>query len=468
MPPKSAPSRVNATRNRVKDYPPCQLPALFASWLGLPVAEPAGLYDSVRTFWLFLYQILTSDGSCQKTVDEAVCWIRSQTGVTPSSSTSAYCQARARLSTEWTIALLRRLVTSIEDKAAQLPGYLWYGHRVVVVDGSSCSMPDTAANQKQWPQPSRQKTGCGFPVVRLVALFSLATGALLESATGPLTVSERELFRQMWRYLRRGDVVLSDKGFGSFGELYFLAYRGVEFVARLNPTRSSGVRHVKELGKGDRLVEWVRIKQCPDWVEKAVWQTLPETMTVREITYTVAHAGFRTHQVTVITTLLDPDKYPPEAFAELYLRRWKGEIWFRDLKTTMGMDVLTTKSPEMIRKELLTHAIGYNLIRALVLESRLKYEFDAHRISFKGCLNLVRTWAPMTAMSENAQKQQDMVEGLLYYISRQIVRGRPGRSEPRAVKRRPKNYQRLTAPREEFKEVKHRNKYTKEKAKKSA
>lgn len=458
--------RVSPTQDRVKKVPACELPALFSSWLDLPCVTSAELYSSVRTFWLFLYQILSADGSCQKTVDEALCWIRSTTGRNLSSNTSAYCQARARLRLDWLLGLSRRLVCTIEEKAADLGA--WLGHRIVIVDGSSSSTADTAANQREWPQPSRQKQGCGFPVVRFVALFSLATGAVLECALGSLHVSERELFRRLWRHLRRGDVILSDKGFGSFGEFYFLAYYGVHCVTRLNARRSTGIRPLKNLGKGDCLVEWVRSGQSPDWIEPGVWKSLPKTMVVRQITYDVEIRGFRTKKITLVTTLLDEVAYQTAAFAELYLRRWKAELWLRDLKTTMGMDILATKSPDMVRKEMAVHAIAYNLIRALILEARQKYEFDSERVSFKGCVNLVHTWAPVIAMSPTAEKQQDLLEALLYYISKQIVRGRPGRCEPRALKRRPKNFQKLTAPRAEFKEIKHRNKYTKSKAMQSA
>ncbi len=388
MPVKVAPSAAASKKAKLSGIPACELPCLFSAWLGLPAGSPSGLYSSVRTFWLFLYQVLSADGSCQEAVDQALAWIGSRRKRPLSDSTSAYCQARQRLDLNWLVGLAHRLVTHIEDAAATV---LWHGHRVVVVDGSSASMPDTKVNQEQWPQPSRQKPGCGFPVVRFVALFSLATGALLESAIGPLTTSERELFRRLWRYLKRGDVVLGDRGFGSWGEFYFLAFRGVDFVSRLNPRRSTGVRHHKQLGKGDRLVEWVRSGVAPDWITKEVWKSLPDTILVREITYTVQKCGFRTKAVTVVTTLLDAQTYPPESFADLYMKRWKAELWLRDLKTTMGMDVLATKSPDMIRKELVVHWIAYNLVRALIAESRRTHDFDRERVSFKGCVNLVRT-----------------------------------------------------------------------------
>lgn len=386
----------------------------------------------------------------------ALAWLATDEGE-PSPESSAYCQARMRLPED----LLDTLARQVVERLAREAEGLWYGKPVKVVDGTTVSMPDTIPNQEQWPQSEGQKPGCGFPVMRLVALFSLASGALLAHSTGSQKDAELTLWRKLWDQLSPGDVVLGDRNFSSYADLGMLLGQGVDCVVRMNAKRSTGSRIVEKLGPGEYLVEWKKTGGCPDWMSKEDWARMPETLLLRQITYNVPVPGFRTESVTVVTTLLDRKRYPASAFAELYLRRWKAEIFIRDLKITMRMDVLRTKSPAMIRKELKMHLLAYNLVRGLMVEAARRHGKPPGVLSFKKSLEMVRTWAPVLVGTESDEKRALMEERLLRYLARSVVRPRPGRSEPRAKKRRPKNYQLMNKPRSEFKEIPHRNRYTK-------
>lgn len=440
-----------------------ELPLIFEDWIDLSWAAELTFrerfFTPSHTFWLFLSQVFSADGSCDETVRKALAHIAlaGKGSSLPSASTSAYCQARKRLPGEVTRRILARLIERVE----QQPQQLWYGHNVKIVDGSTCSMPDTTANQEAFGQPTGQKAGCGFPMMRLTAMFSLSSGALLNRACGPLATHERTLWHELWDSLQQGDVVLADRGFCGYADFGLLLGQGVDCVMRLHGRRSVGVREIEKLGKGDYLVEWIKSKPHPDWISKEDWQQMPDTLTVRHITFKVPVPGLRTQEVTVATTLIEPDKYPASAFAELYRRRWQAELYLRDLKTTMGMEILRCKTPEMIFKELDMHLIAYNLVRALMLTAANRKEADPNDLSFKQSLNTIRQWTPAMVEAKTEGWHREMLELLYHYLAASLKPKRPNRTEPRAVKRRPKNYQRLTKPRKDFKECFHRSRYKK-------
>jgi len=393
-------------------------------------------------------------------VRKFLAWLALEKGQRASPDTAAYCKARARLRQED----LDRAGAQVIERVQTSPSAerLWHGRHVKVVDGTGISMPDTPENQALYPQSKGQRRGCGFPLMKLVALFSLGTGVMLGLAKGAKTLSERFGFRTLWNLLDPGDVVLADRGFCDYASVFLLARRGIDCVMRNHQRRTVGISQIKRLGKGDRLIQWHKSSTRPKWIDHAAWRAMPDRLTLREICFRVETPGFRTDMLTVVTTLLDPKAFSTNDFAELYRKRWMAELFLRDIKTTLGMDILRCKSPEMIHKELAMYQIAYNLIRALMLEAASRHDAPLERISFKGTVASVRQWAPVMAGARLSQRRRrQILNALLECLTRDRLPNRPNRTEPRAVKRRPKNYQRLTRPRHTFKECPHRNHYKK-------
>lgn len=434
---------------------------VFVPWLDLAcLGNPARerLFSWPRVFWLFLSQVLSPDGSCREALQKFLAYLALTEGKQASPNTAAYCKARARLPIQAVERVRDEVVRKIQ--LSPLCQSRWCGRHVKVVDGSGISMPDTPENQKKYPQSKRCKIGCGFPEMRIVALFSLATGVLLRCEKASRHVAERTLFRQLWDAFEPGDIALADRGFCGFAEFFLLLQQSVDSVMRLHQRRSVGVRIIRQLGKGDALVQWVKMKQCPKGLTKKQWAAVPDVLDVRHIAFTVDIPGFRSQNITIATTLTDHRKFPPSAFAQLYRHRWKIEIFFRDIKISMGMDILRCQTPEMVEKELTMHIIAYNLIRATMLEAAQAAQRDLGRISFKGTCQALRQWAPVLASAPD-QQFLELQAAMFAAIARAPIPARPNRSEPRARKRRPKNYQLLNKPRHEFKEIQHRNRYTK-------
>jgi hypothetical protein len=410
------------------------------------------------TFWAFVAQILSPGSSCREIVRRVEVWWQDTTaGESLSGSTSAYCQARARLDPAALELIAGHLSWSLERNV--LHAERWLGGRAVkIVDGTGLSMPDTPANQVLWPQPTSQKPGCGFPQMKLVGLFSLSSGALLESASGSLHVHESVLFRGLWDRLKKGDVVLADRGFCSYAAMASLQQRGVDSVMRLHQMRRADFRAGRALGPEDRLIVWQKPVKRPEAWSAAEFAALPETLTLRMIRLQVAAPGFRTRQVVLVTTLLDTQAYPAPALRELYGERWNVELHFQQIKVSLAMDVLRCKSPELIEREVLLHRIAYNLIRCLMQRSAHLHRAALERISFKGTLDTRRHWTSVIAAAGGTPRKQDqLIEQMLATIARDPVPERPGRSEPRARKRRAKNYQLLTKPRHQTGNLPRRN-----------
>ncbi len=380
-------------------------------------------------------------------------------GQTVSPSTAAYCKARVSLSQSDINDVHSTLAEKIQRNNQQ---NLWCGRQVKVVDGSSLSMPDTEQNQKAYPQPKGQKPGCGFPVMRIAAMFCLTSGIIIDLAKDALSVHERDLFRRLWHLFQPGDVALTDRGFCSFADIYYLSLIGVDCVMRKNQGRKKGLKVVKRLGKNDRIVQWVKTAVCPTWLTKEQWKQMPDTLILREIEIHIEMPGLRTNNIVIVTTLLDNILFPALEFAELYRRRWRAELYLRDIKTTMGMDILSCKSPQMVEKELMMYVIAYNLVRAIMMEAACAHRVQIGKISFKGTVSTLRQWSPIMAGAQmSGNGRNDLYQKMLYYIAKDKLPHRPNRVEPRAKKRRPKSYQYLTKPRKEFKEIPHREKYRK-------
>jgi hypothetical protein len=429
---------------------------IFGPWLpaDLLASAPKGvnsrerLYPQSLTFWAFLSQVLSPGCACREVVRKIQAWYAPQ-DQTPDSGTSAYCQARSRLP----LSTLTQLHQTLADKlsARNTTPELWLGRCVKVVDGTGVSMPDTTAHQKAWPQPSEQKPGCGFPVVKLVACFCLASGALLQWVEGTLKDHDCRLLLKLLSVFKTGDVVLADRGFSSYASLATLLARGVDSVMRLHPFRKVDWRAGKSLGHRDRLVTWQKGRwEGPLWTA-AQWAQLPAELTVRLVEIVVAVPGFRTQKLVLVTTLLDAQTYSPEALGQLYFRRWAVELFFRDIKTTLGLDVLRCLTPAMVRKEIVMHAIAYNLIRALMQDIAHSYQVSVQRLSFQGTVDALRQWRDLFENTKTQTRATCKLRKLFYQsIADDLLLERPGRSEPRAVKRRPKNFRLLTKPRHEM------------------
>lgn len=437
---------------------------LFGPWLSVPKNFAQGAYVRLfppsRTFWLFLSQVLNG-ASCRHANRTFLAWLASEKKESASPNTAAYCKARQRLPIDEIERMHEEVARKVQAGAGTKT--LWHARRVKVVDGSSVSMPDTAENQGKYPQPKGQSEGCGFPVMRIVALFSLGTGVLLEVAKDQLKVHERTLFRRLWDRFERGDIVLGDRGFCGFANFVELTARGVDSVMRKHQRLSKGLTTRKRLGKNDRLVFWRKTTVRPTWLSKEHWAGMPEKITVREITVHIETPGFRTDTIVILTTLLDHKALPASAFTELYRQRWAVELYLRDIKTTLGMDILRCKTPDMVEKELWMHLILYNLIRALICDAATAYALDPQRLSFKGSIDTLRIWAPLLSQATPTKRTQ-LYEQMRHYIATDPIPNRPNRKEPRAKKRRPKNYPLLTSPRADYKEIPHRNQYKKTKS----
>jgi hypothetical protein len=418
---------------------------------------------SVRsTFFGFLYQVLNPDCACREVVRQIQALFALHQDGEVDEGTSAYCQARRRL--PWDILpRLRCAAAAQAEKARQL----WQGFCVKVVDGTTTSLPDTAKNQRAYPQSGSQKPGCGFPLLKLVGVFSLSTGVLLDYARGDKHQHELGLLRRLMHVFKAGDLVLADRGFSTYSLLALLLGRGVHCLFRLHQARPADLRKGKRLGKKDRLFTWDKPVLRPRYLPKAIWKTISKQLSVRVLRFNLHVPGFRVHSVTLVTTLLDPEKYSAEDLAKLYAERWRVELWFRDIKTSMGMEVLRCRSPRMIHKELEMFFIAYNLIRCLMAEACVRHDVGMGWLSFKGSVDSVRQFATAIAQARSRKKQKQLLDKLLQVIARDRLPERSGRYEPRAVKRRPKPYPLLNRPRGSFKEVPHRNRYWKNNPRKS-
>jgi hypothetical protein len=401
------------------------------------------LFTSGVTFWAFLAQVLSRRSSCREAVRRVQAWCVTGRHPLPDEGTSAYCQARKRLP----LPLVQRAFAAVERwlevrlSAAQQ----WCGRSVKVLDGSGISMPDTAANRQLWPYAVGQSPGCGFPTAQIVGLFCLGTGRLIRFALGTWKAHEIPLARQLLAWVRPGEVVLADRGFCGWGFIAALQRQGVDVVVRVNQARR--IKH--------GLMAWRRPKYRPSstW-EMPLWRALPDELQMRIVRFRIEAPGFRTTEVVLATTLLDPKAYPDEALTELYRRRWEIELCFRDIKSILGLDVLRCQTPALIEKEIWMQAIAYNLVRALMLEAAMTHQVPLDRLSFKGTVDTIRNWAPLfqTPPSNRSHRAE-----LLLRLACDQVPLRPNRNEPRARKRRPKRYQFLTKPRREMRVyVRHR------------
>jgi hypothetical protein len=407
------------------------------------------IYPPLVTLWVFLSQVLSADHSCRAAVARLIAH-RISRGQSPcSSDTGAYCQARKRLPEEFFSDVARRTGQALEANVD--PKWLWKSRRVYVYDGSSVSMPDTPENQRAYPQPVVQKPGLGFPLARIAAIFSLACGAVLDVGICRYAgkgQSELGMLRTLWNMFRPGDVMLADRLMCTWTEMVMLKQRGVDCVCRLTSHRKADFRRGKHLGKDDHIVKWLKPAK-PRSIDRKTYDALPEFLMIRECRVRVEQPGFRIRTLIVATTLLDPVEFTRDDLAHLYRSRWNAELDLRSLKQTLQMDILRCKTPELVRKELWTHILAYNLIRTIIAQAAVKHGIEPRTISFKGAVQTLEAFQPVIALQgeHNRAFRRIIYEHLLDAIAIHRVADRPDRYEPRRKKRRPKPYDRLMKPR---------------------
>jgi hypothetical protein len=411
------------------------------------------------TFECFLWQMLKPRTACREVVRQVQA-LRTLHGRPPiSEGDSAYIQARLRLPKE----RLEKALTSTAQTADHRvgPSPKLQGRPVKVVDGSSTQLADTPANQRRHPQPRSQKPGCGFPVMKFAVLFSLASGAVLNVLLGSLHHHDLRLLRGVWDALKKGDILLGDRAYGEFTTLAGLPQLGVDVVARLHQRRQVDFRKARRLGKNDGLFIWTKGGQQSAILSPDEWDLLPVQITVRILRFTASSRGFRHRRITLVTSLLEAQLYPAEELVALYARRWRLELCLRDLKTTLGMEQLRCKTPDMAEKELLAYLVAHNLVRCVMAAAVAAHRVELERVSFKGSLDALRQFSDAIGRAPNRKLRRQLWADLLLALARDLVPLRPDRTEPRAVKRRPKPFPLLNQPRRQFVEISHRSRYWK-------
>jgi putative transposase len=410
--------------------------------------EDGDIYTPALTLWGWLAQVMHADKarSCVAAVARITALCVALGRQPPAPDTGAYCRARAKLPA----SVLRRLTYMVGDELeSRVPtDWLWLGRHVKIGDGTTLLAPDTEANQAVWPQQRGQKPGLGFPILRMVVLLSLATAALGGLAIGPYKgkqTGESALLRELLDRFQRGDVFLGDCAYCSYFLLALLQTRGVDIVTRQHQARRTDFRCGQRLGHADHVVLWKRPAR-PEWMDEETYATIPKTLTVREVKVHVSVPGFRVRELVVVTTLINAQRYPQDQLARLFRLRWHVELDLRNIKTSLRLDNLRAKTPDMIRREIWVHWLAYNLLRTVMAQAALTHEKLPRELSFAAALAAVTgAWelasvAHAAMLSAHAQSQHRA-------IAASRVGHRPNRVEPRAVKRRPKPHRLLLRPR---------------------
>ncbi|MGI9467515.1 MAG: IS4 family transposase [Rubripirellula sp.] len=408
----------------------------------------ARVYNTSVTLWVFLTQVMSIHHGCVSAVAKLITYRVANNQRACSAKTGAYCIARDKLDERAMQRLVSQSGQAIETKSPDR--WLWLGHRVVTADGATVTMADTPENQAAYPQLSSQAPGCGFPIARVVVLFALSTGVVLETAIGRYKgklTHEVSLFRQIDQIIEEADVFLADRAYAGWFEMARMIGRGAHVVVRKHQMRKSDFRTGIRYGKDDHTIHLDKPPR-PKWMSTEEYESYPEFITIREIQIRVTQKGFRTRNIIVHTSLLDDIEYTKEAIAALFRRRWQAELSLRSLKTIMQMEHLRCKKPHRVRNEIRCHMLAYNLIRGVMAESALEANFEPWQISFKSTLTTVSDMLPVLGLISNADELCDV---LYRCCSQHVVGNRPDRNEPRVLKRRQKKYKLMQKPRRSYK-----------------
>jgi hypothetical protein len=404
------------------------------------------IFTPVLTVWIFLGQVLDPDHSCRQAVLRFIAWLSAVARRRCSSATGAYCRARQRLPEGVLARLVRDGGRRLQEQSRH--AWRWLGKDVCVADGSTVSLPDTAANQQQYPQSRTQKPGLGFPILRLVVIFSLSVGTVLDAAFNPYQgkeTGETALLRTLMYSLKPGSLLLGDRYFANYWIIALALVLHLDVVFRQHQRRQVDFRTGRRLGQDDHLITWTK-PQRPKWMTPALYDSLPATLTLREVRLRVPKGKNRTREIVVVRTLLDAGRYSKGELVALYKRRWQAELHLRSLKTTLQMDILRGQTPAMVRKELWAHFLIYNLIRTALAQASAHHGCEPWPLSFKGALQAVNAFGgfwPTGPLADPDAYYRDLLEAMAEHE----VGQRPDRVEPRAKKRRPKPHPLLTEPR---------------------
>lgn len=387
------------------------------------------LFPPTEVLAMFISQSLNADSSCQKIVNEMAVKRMAHGLPVCSTATGGYCKARQRLPQQMVSTLVRYSGQVMHERSPVQWG--WKGRAVKLIDGTTVSMPDTPENQLAYPQQGSQKPGLGFPLCRLVGVICLSSGAVLDTAVGRFNgkgANEQALLRELLETFKTGDLVLGDSFYGTYFLLATMIEKGVDVVFEQQGARKriTDFRKGKRLGSKDHLIELAKPKIKPDWMTRSYYDQAPETLTIRELL---------TSGKCIITTILKPSEASKTDLKILYKQRWQVELDFRHIKTTLGMETLSCKTPEMNLKEMWVYFLAYNLIRLMMAQSALLVNTLPRALSFKHALQLYIAWSQQPAFGDDP-----FDETILILIAQKTVGNRAGRVEPRAVKRRPKPF----------------------------
>jgi Transposase DDE domain len=403
-------------------------------------------YPPDVTLWLFLSQVLNNE-TMDATVARLMATYAAQGKATPSSNTAAYSQARSKLPEGMISDLAHDIAKQMDN---EIPSHWLFGNKPIkLMDGSTVSMPDTAENQNEYPQPDTQKKGVGFPISRIVTVVSFSSGMILDLAMGPYSgkgTGEHALLRQLLGNFEPGDIAIGDAYYPSFFLIAYFMEKSVDFVFPINASRDYDFRRGRRLGKRDHIVEWEKPRK-PAWMDEETYNRFPEKISMRELEIEKKMKGYRTEQMIIVTSFLNKKIINRDTLAQLYACRWFVELALRSIKQTIHMDILKGKTPSMVRKEIWTCILAYNLIRKIMCQSAILHDKNPRDLSFTHAMNLIVSFREKLILSENNGIIYDI---LLQKIAQIKVGNRPNRCEPRVVKRRPKAFPRMQKPRYKY------------------
>jgi Transposase DDE domain len=408
------------------------------------------IYTPAITLWTFLLQVSSASKCCVAAVARLAVLMTILHRPIPSAHTGAYCKARVKLPVTFLRRVVCTLAAEVEDQAPD--SWRWQQRRVLLVDGTSTQLPDTEANQAAYPQSSQQQPGLGFPMMRLVVLIAFATAVLVDAAEGPCQgkeSGETALLRSLLDSLRAGDVLVADRHYCSYFQFALLQERGVDVAARLHQLRRCDFRDGERLGHGDIIQTWARPAR-PDWMDAETYACMPDSVRVRIVRVLVEQPGYRSRKILVATTLLNAYQYTAKEIGDLYHRRWHVELDIRSIKQTMKMEELSCKTPERACKELWVHLLAYNLVRRVMAAAAWESGKLPRQLSMAAALQTLEAFrGELQRVEVGSTAAAALVQIVLTAIASQEVGHRPGRVEPRRVKRRQQKYPLLRQPRQE-------------------